>query len=232
MAIRSSSSAQEKMAFNLPGPLCFLPRRSWRQFHVNSNERNSYSDRTLICNVALFAFISSIRVGVHGGGFGELSLVWLRSSVPQSLARGYEDRSYRSAEEALLMSAASEFLQRMIGMRKSITLSRRLIRLANDAELGILCGIVRLTKDILRKIVHAGAIIAFLTGAASAQMPMPGINLSPDRQMTPEEKEKQKAIENAYKSAIEKIPDKKPPADPWGAVRSSTPSSKPKQGQQ
>jgi hypothetical protein len=107
--------------------------------------------------------------------------VWLRSSVPQSLARGYEDRSYRSAEEALLISAASEFLQRMIGMRKSITLSRRLIRLANDAELGILCGIVRLTKDILRKIVHAGAIIAFLTGAASAQMPLPGINLSPDR---------------------------------------------------
>ena len=119
-----------------------------------------------------------------------------------------------------------------LGMRKSITLSRRLIRLANDAELGILCVIVRLTKDILRKIVHAGAIIALLTGAASAQMPMPGINLSPDRQMTPEEKEKQKVIENAYKSAIEKIPDKKPPADPWGAVRSTTPSSKPKQGQQ
>jgi hypothetical protein len=135
-------------------------------------------------------------------------------------------------KKLLLMSAASEFLQRMIGMRKSITLSRRLIRLANDAEFGILCGIVRLTKDILRKIVHAGAIIALLTGAASAQMPMPGINLSPDRQMTPEEKEKQKAIENAYKSAIEKIPDKKPPADPWGAVRSTTPSSKPKQGQQ
>ena len=119
-----------------------------------------------------------------------------------------------------------------LAMRKSITLSRRLIRLANDAELGILCGIGRLTKNMLRKIVHAGAIIAFLTGAASAQMPMPGINLSPDRQMTPEEKEKQKTIENAYKSAIEKIPDKKPPADPWGAVRSTTPSSKPKQGQQ
>ena len=64
-------------------------------------------------------------------------------------------------------------------MRKSITLSRRLIRLANDAELGILCGIVRLTKDILRKIVHAGAIIAFLTGAASAQMPIAGYQLIP-----------------------------------------------------
>jgi hypothetical protein len=119
-----------------------------------------------------------------------------------------------------------------LAMRKSLTLSRRPIRLANDAEWGIFCGIVSFSKDILGKIVHAGAIIALLTGAASAQMPMPGINLSPDRQMTPEEKEKQKVIENAYKSAIEKIPDKKPPADPWGAVRSTTPSSKPKQGQQ
>ena len=119
-----------------------------------------------------------------------------------------------------------------LAMRKSITLSRRPIRLANDAEWGIFCGTVSLSKDILGKIVRAGAIIALLTGAASAQMPMPGINLSPDRQMTPEEKEKQKVIENAYKSAIEKIPDKKPPADPWGAVRSTTPSSKPKQGQQ
>jgi hypothetical protein len=119
-----------------------------------------------------------------------------------------------------------------LAMRKSITLSRRPIRLANDAEWDIFCGIVSLSKDILGKIVRTGAIIALLTGAASAQMPMPGINLSPDRQMTPEEKEKQKVIENAYKSAIEKIPDKKPPADPWGAVRSTTPSSKPKQGQQ
>ena len=119
-----------------------------------------------------------------------------------------------------------------LAMRKSITLSRRPILLANDAEWDIFCGIVSLSKDILGKIVRTGAIIALLTGAASAQMPMPGINLSPDRQMTPEEKEKQKVIENAYKSAIEKIPDKKPPADPWGAVRSTTPSSKPKQGQQ
>ena len=80
-----------------------------------------------------------------------------------------------------------------LAMRKSITLSRRPIRLANDAEWGIFCGIVSLSKDILGKIVRAGAIIALLTGAASAQMPMPGINLSPDRQMTPEEKEKLKS---------------------------------------
>jgi len=115
-------------------------------------------------------------------------------------------------------------------MRKSITLSRRPIRLASDAERGILPGIVSSIKDTLWKIVHAGAVIAFLTGGASAQLPMPGINLSPERQMTPEEQEKQRTIENAYKSAIDKIPDKKAPSDPWGSVRS--PSSKPKQGQQ
>ena len=92
---------------------------------------------------------------------------------------------------------------------------------------------VSLTKDVLRKIVHAGAIIALLTGAASAQIKTPGINLAPDRQRTPEEIDKQKAIEDAYKSAIGKIPDKKTPVDPWGGVRSNpSPSSKPKQGQQ
>ena len=91
-----------------------------------------------------------------------------------------------------------------------------------------------MTKDILRKIAHAGSIIALLTGAASAQIKTPGINLAPqDRQLTPEEKEKQKAIEDAYKSAIGKIPEKKTPVDPWGAVRSNpSPSPKPKQGQQ
>jgi membrane-associated PAP2 superfamily phosphatase len=47
-----------------------------------------------------------------------------------------------------------------LAMRKSITLSRRPIRLANDAEWGIFCGIVSLSKDILGKIVRAGAIIA------------------------------------------------------------------------
>ena len=131
-----------------------------------------------------------------------------------------------------IVALTAAVLLAALAMRKSITLSRRPILLANDAEWDIFCGIVSLSKDILGKIVRTGAIIALLTGAASAQMPMPGINLSPDRQMTPEEKEKQKVIENAYKSAIEKIPDKKPPADPWGAVRSTTPSSKPKQGQQ
>ena len=91
---------------------------------------------------------------------------------------------------------------------------------------------MRLAQDMLRKIVHATIMIALLTGIASAQMP--SINLAPvDRELTPEEKEKQKAIDNAYKSAIGKIPDKQKPVDPWGNIRANPPSSgKTKQGQQ
>ena len=34
-----------------------------------------------------------------------------------------------------------------------------------------------------------------------------------------EEQERQKAVDDAYKSAIEKLPDKKKSADPWEGVR-------------
>jgi hypothetical protein len=93
---------------------------------------------------------------------------------------------------------------------------------------------VKLTQEILRKIIQAGVIVGLLSGAASAQMPMPGISLDPGpRPLTPEEKEKQKAIENAYKSAIGKIPDQKKPVDAWGGIRQNPPpSSRSKQGQQ
>jgi hypothetical protein len=46
-------------------------------------------------------------------------------------------------------------------MRKSITLSKRLIQRANDAELGILCGIVRLTKDYTAENSPRGAELLF-----------------------------------------------------------------------
>jgi hypothetical protein len=35
-----------------------------------------------------------------------------------------------------------------------------------------------------------------------------------------EEKERQKAVDDAYKSAIEKLPDKRKSADPWESIRS------------
>jgi len=84
-------------------------------------------------------------------------------------------------------------------------------------------------QSTLWKLAQSGALIALFTGAASAQIP--GVNLAPqDRQLTKEEAEKRQATEDAYKSALKKIPDQKPANDPWGNVRSNTPtSSKPKQ---
>ena len=82
---------------------------------------------------------------------------------------------------------------------------------------------------MLRKLIQAGAVLALLTGAAYAQMPMPGISLSkPERPLTPEEKARQKQIEDAYKAANSKIPDQQN-SDPWADVRSAPPNSKKKQ---
>jgi hypothetical protein len=83
-------------------------------------------------------------------------------------------------------------------------------------------------KNIL--MAAACTIIVALPGIAFAQQLMPGLSLHPDKPpLTPEEREKQKAIDDAYKSAINKLPDKKKPADdPWGNIRSTTTTS-PKQ---
>jgi hypothetical protein len=51
---------------------------------------------------------------------------------------------------------------------------------------------------------------------------MPSISLGGDsRPLTPEEIQKQKAIDQAYKSATKKIPNKNTTADPWGNIRSA-----------
>jgi hypothetical protein len=42
------------------------------------------------------------------------------------------------------------------------------------------------------------------------------------RQLTPEEQEKQKQLDAAYKAATKKIPDQKV-TDPWGGVRPTPP---------
>ena len=79
-------------------------------------------------------------------------------------------------------------------------------------------------RDFFGLFGRASAVLAALTGTASAQF-MPGINLTPDKpSLTPEEQEKRKAIDDAYRSAIEKVPDKKKSADPWGDIRPSTSS--------
>jgi hypothetical protein len=76
-----------------------------------------------------------------------------------------------------------------------------------------------------RKLMAAGAILALLTGAAVAQLPMPGISLQGDKpKLSPEEQARQDAIDKAYRSSMQKIPEKKA-ADPWGNIRTAPPTS-------
>ncbi len=79
--------------------------------------------------------------------------------------------------------------------------------------------------NLLRTLMLVGATIALMGGTASAQF-TPGITLQPDatRPLSPEEQQKRKAVDDAYKSAIQKIPNQPKSADPWGNIRSTTPA--------
>jgi len=80
---------------------------------------------------------------------------------------------------------------------------------------------------MLRKLVLAGFAIALLTAPAVAQFPAPSFPLGKGpKQQTPEERAKQKAIDDAYQAALPKIKEKAGPTDPWAGVRPD-PSSPP-----
>jgi hypothetical protein len=67
-----------------------------------------------------------------------------------------------------------------------------------------------------------------MTAYASAQG-MPPISLrGGQRTLTPEERERQKQIDNDYKAASSKIPDQKA-NDPWAAIRPTDAAPKKKQ---
>jgi hypothetical protein len=76
---------------------------------------------------------------------------------------------------------------------------------------------------MLRKCLGAAVILAALTGAAAAQLPMPGISFGHDekKKLTPEEQAQQDARDRAYKAELNKIPEKKS-NDPWGNLRDTT----------
>ncbi len=70
------------------------------------------------------------------------------------------------------------------------------------------------------KVLRAAALVALLTGPAYAQMP--DINLIPEmKSKTPEEIERDKQLDKAYKDSLRKIPDAKAASDPWGGMRNS-----------
>jgi hypothetical protein len=86
-----------------------------------------------------------------------------------------------------------------------------------------------------RKLLAAGAIAALFTAPVFAQQLAPqsnstiGIPLNRQLPPTAEEIERRKAADQEYNAAIQKIPDKKPSADPWGNIRPGSSSAKNKQ---
>ncbi len=81
---------------------------------------------------------------------------------------------------------------------------------------------------MLRAMLGAAAVSIVLTGSAAAQMPMPKFSLQNDKQKTPEEIEHDKAIDKAYRSATQKIPDQTNANDPWATVRPAPSAAGPK----
>jgi hypothetical protein len=65
------------------------------------------------------------------------------------------------------------------------------------------------------------AVVMLLASPALAQIP--NLNLLQDNKpaKSQEEKDAEAARDKAYQDSLKKIPDAKPPADPWGTVRSS-----------
>ena len=81
------------------------------------------------------------------------------------------------------------------------------------------------------RIVPLAGVLALMTAYASAQG-MPPISLRPnERTLTPEERERQKQIDDDYKAATKKIPEQRA-NDPWAAIRPTPTAPAPKKKQQ
>jgi hypothetical protein len=90
-------------------------------------------------------------------------------------------------------------------------------------------------RTMLRTVTCAGGVLILVTAAAAAQ----GVGISPDgmsfspfkqqdkRPLTQDEVDKQRKLDEAYKSATNKIPDQKS-NDPWVVVRPTAPAPAPK----
>jgi hypothetical protein len=77
------------------------------------------------------------------------------------------------------------------------------------------------TKGVWSKLLLLSIALPLLTGSAFAQNPfMPKMSLGEKekKQLTPEEQERQKQLDQDYKAATTKIPDQNA-ADPWADVR-------------
>jgi len=91
---------------------------------------------------------------------------------------------------------------------------------------------IAVAQKMLPRLVCAAAVTAALSGAAFAQFPTPSINLEQEKHRTPQEIERDKAIDRAYKSATQKIPDQRAANDPWADIRPTPPAPPQKKKQQ
>jgi len=80
------------------------------------------------------------------------------------------------------------------------------------------------SRQILRAILGAAAISILLTAGAAAQLPMPSFSLQSDKHKTPEQIAHDRALDRAYQSATQKIPDQTA-NDPWAGVRAAPPAA-------
>lgn len=78
-------------------------------------------------------------------------------------------------------------------------------------------------RDVIKSVFLTSAALALMASPVLAQGHIGGGGYG---QIVDSEtvlkREKAKEVEQDYKTAIEKIPEKKKPADPWGNVRPST----------
>jgi hypothetical protein len=89
-----------------------------------------------------------------------------------------------------------------------------------------------MVRNMWRKLINAATITALLTGTAAAQMPpISPFKATEKPPPTQDEIDKQKAVDEAYKSATKKIPEKKVD-DPWATVRPTPPTASQNKKQQ
>jgi hypothetical protein len=83
-------------------------------------------------------------------------------------------------------------------------------------------------RDTPMRIFIFALLLTFVAPAAFAQPIGAGIPLNQEKEVSPEQREKLRRTEEAYKSTIRTIPDAKP-TDPWGNMRGTdTTAAKPK----
>jgi hypothetical protein len=74
----------------------------------------------------------------------------------------------------------------------------------------------------------AASALVHVSNPAQAQMPMPGLSLGGDKEVSEEDKARAKAREDAARAASDRVPiQQKASNDPWAGARDVTPAPGP-----